>query len=228
MNKFLSIIVAVLLSVAIAAASAGSALGGDLETLYQNGEDFATYVDWMIEEDEIWKRNRIEATIPADVAYTAQRIPGQWRLLIVSEELCLDAQNTVPYLAALADSMPGLELRVVDSAKGRQVTESRRTPDDRGATPTVVILDETGADAGCWIERPAALGTFYMENKPATGNADSAARDRLRTEYIKWYKRDAGATTLREVVALLDAAARGARGCSAPKTKTASGDTAAK
>ncbi len=224
MHKVLSIIAPALFTCAIAPASAGPADGDDLETLYDSGEDFDTHVEWMIEADDIWKHNRTKATIPADVEYTAQRIPGQWRLLIVSEELCLDAQNTVPYLAALADSMPGLELRVVDAKKGREVTESRRTPDDRGATPTVVILDENGADAGCWIERPAALGTLHMENKLALGDATEAERERLKTDYINWYKRDAGATTLREVVALLDAAARGARGCSAPKTKAVGGD----
>jgi hypothetical protein len=227
MNKLVFIGGLALFTCAIAGASAGMASGGDLETLYESGEDFDTYVEWMIEEDDIWKRNRAEATIPADVEFAARRIPGQWRLLIVSEELCLDAQNTVPYIAALADSMPRLELRVVDSNKGREVTESRRTPDDRGATPTVVILDKNGADAGCWIERPAALTTFYMQNKLALGDADAAGRERLKADYKDWYERDAGATTLREVVALIDAAARGARGCSAPKTKTAGDDTAA-
>jgi len=86
-----------------------------------------------------------------------------------------------------------------------------------------VILDEHGADAGCWIERPAALQTFYLENKQAFRNAGKHERERLESEFKNWYQRDAGATTLREFIVLLDAAARGARGCSAPTTQTTSG-----
>ncbi len=223
MTKVISILALVLLSGGLVPAFAEPAAGGELDVLYERGVDFDSYQGAMKEKGDVWKRARSAAKLPADVAYAARRIPGQWRLLVVSEELCHDSQNTVPYLAALADSMPGLDLRVVNSKLGKQVMEARRTPDDRSATPTVVILDEHGADAGCWIERPAALQTFYIENKPAFRSAGKQERERLETEFMNWYQRDAGATTLREVIVLIDAAARGARGCSAPKTETSSG-----
>jgi len=223
MSKVSPIFALALCVATITVALAETAAGNQLGALYERGVDFDSYLGGMTEKGDLWQRARTAAELPADVEYTAQRIPGQWRLLVVSEELCHDSQNTVPYLAALAASMPGVELRIVDSKLGKPVMEARRTPDDRGATPTVVILDEHGADAGCWIERPAALQTFYLENKQAFRNAGKHERERLESEFKNWYQRDAGATTLREFIVLLDAAARGARGCSAPTTQTTSG-----
>ncbi len=224
MTRIFSMLALALLAGTPVPATAQTSADSELHSLYEKGTDFESYQRGMKKKGAIWKDAYSTAKLPPDVEYTAQRIPGQWRLLVVSEELCHDSQNTVPYLVALADSMPGLDLRIVDSKLGKSVMEARRTPDDRGATPTVVILDEHGVDSGCWIERPAALQTFYLENKHAFRNADKHDRERLETEFMRWYERDAGATTLREVILLLDAAARGARGCSAPKTTTTSGD----
>jgi hypothetical protein len=191
----------------------------ELEALYRTGLEFSAYVDQMSQKRDTWRRAYAAATIPADVRYAAGLIPGRWRLLVVAEELCHDSQNTVPYLAALSESMPGLDLRIVDSKTGRPVMDARRTPDNRGATPTVLILDDSGNEAGCWIERPAPLQTFYLENKKLFSTAGKHERERLEAEFTRWYERDAGATTLREVIMLVDAAARGARGCSSVETK---------
>ena len=70
--------------------------------------------------------------------------------------MCSDSVNTIPFLAQLVAQVPQLDMRVISPTQGRQLMETRRTPDGRGATPTVIILDESGAEAGCWIERPAA------------------------------------------------------------------------
>ena len=214
MTRTIALIVFTMLAGPAASADTDSTI--NLEALYSAGVDFDSYVDRMKKKKKVWAEARTGTVIPADVEYAASRIDGNWRLLVVSEELCHDSQNTVPHLAALADATAGIDLRIVDSRLGRVVMDSRRTPDDRGATPTVVILAANGADSGCWIERPAALQTFYLENKSAFRNADKHERERLEAEFMNWYRRDAGATTLREVIALVDAAARGARGCSAP------------
>ncbi len=85
--------------------------------------------------------------------------------------------------------------------------ESHRTPDGRPATPTVVLLNDEFEEAGCFVERPAVLQSWYLENQGTLGE-----RELYRQKYA-WYDRDAGSETLREFVELLERAASGAGGC---------------
>ena len=86
-----------------------------------------------------------------------------------------------------------------------------RTPAGRPATPTVVILDGAGNDVGCWVERPAALQAKAVEAR-AAGTLEDFGRNKQL-----WYDTDAGASTIREVVAVLKAAATASPRCDAPR-----------
>ena len=104
----------------------------------------------------------------------------------------------IPYLAKLAESAPDvLDLRIVDSSIGRPVMEEHKTPDGRAATPTVVVLDESGALIAAWVERPSALQKWYMERQDVLG------RTELLDQKYKWYREDQGRSAIREVVELL-------------------------
>jgi hypothetical protein len=157
----------------------------------------------------MWVRNAESAVVPADALARARALPGAWRLLVVAVDSCSDSVNTIPYLARLVAEVPGLDLRIITPRDGREVMAGRRTPDGRAATPTVVILDAEGREAGCWIERPAALQAIALAENAGGGTPAFAARKQ------EWYDGDQGASTIREVVALLAAAADGARGCDA-------------
>lgn len=75
--------------------------------------------------------------------------------------------------------------------------EAHRTPDGRAATPTVVILDERGRFVGAWSERPSELQAWYIAQKPTLPARDLASRK------AAWYARDAGRSTLVEIVQIL-------------------------
>ena len=81
------------------------------------------------------------------------------------------------------------------------------TPDGRAATPTVVLLDELYQEAGCWIERPAPIQSWYIEKRT------TMPIEEVYEGIVSWYEEDAGRTTLREIVALLEAATNGERVC---------------
>lgn len=178
-----------------------------LAALYETGIGFDRFLAEARARRALWTRNAADAQVPADVLAVATALPGRWRLLAVTVDGCSDSVNTIPYLARLAELVPQLELRIISPRAGREVMAARRTPDGRAATPTVVILDEAGREAGCWIERPAALQRLAIEAKAGGGTTGFAATKQ------GWYDADAGASTVREVVALLTAAAGGARGC---------------
>ena len=81
--------------------------------------------------------------------------------------------------------------------------EAHRTPDGRAATPTVVLLDDAWQKAGVFVERPSALHTWY-EDREKTGIEQS----KLTEQKLDWYERDAGQTTVQELVVLIEQAAR--------------------
>jgi hypothetical protein len=182
-----------------------------LEALYASGVDYRTFLADARARREQWVRHTERAVVPTDALDAARALRGQWRILVAAVDGCSDSVNTIPYLAALAEQVSSLELRIVPPGAGRVLMESHRTPDGRAATPTVVILDASGADVGCWVERPAQLQAMAIAAR-AAGTIDAFSRDKQA-----WYDADAGASTIREVVAVLQAAAAGAPRCDAPR-----------
>ncbi len=181
-----------------------------LVTLYEGGETWERFLARARARRALWLRNAELGGLPADALATARALPGRWRLLVVAVDACSDSVNTIPFVAQLVAAAPGLEMRIISPDAGRDVMAGRRTPDRRPATPTVVVLDEAGVEAGCWIERPAALQALAMEARAGGGTSAFAATKQ------SWYDGDAGASTVREIVAILERAAAGARGCDAP------------
>jgi Thioredoxin len=182
-----------------------------IEALYASGVDYRAFLASAKARREQWVRHTEQAAVPADALVAARALSGRWRILVAAVDGCSDSVNTIPYLAALAEQVPSLELRIVQPGPGRAVMESHRTPDGRAATPTVVILDASGTDVGCWVERPAKLQAMAIAAR-AAGTIDAFSRDKQQ-----WYDADAGASTIREVVAVLQAAASGTPRCDAPR-----------
>lgn len=192
-------------------AGAGLSLPADstLEALYASGQTWDAFLGNARARRELWVRNATQVAIPADAVARARTVPGRWRFLVVAVDACSDSVNTIPFLAQLVAASPGLELRIITPDAGRTVTRSRRTPDGRAATPTVIILADDGSEAGCWIERPAALQAAAMAARAGGGTPEFAEQK------AAWYAADAGRSTLDELVTLLERAAAGARGCDA-------------
>jgi hypothetical protein len=185
-----------------------STVGSDsLERLYQSGRTFADFLAAAKSRREAWHGNYARATVSPELLQRARAVPGRWRLLVVAEDWCGDSANTIPYIAGLTDSVFSLELRVVNARAGKWVMERYRTPDGRAATPTVVVLDSTGVAAGCFVERPAEL------RKWLAGNQGRLSQGKLQQGKEAWRRRDAGQATVREVVELLESAARGSPSC---------------
>jgi hypothetical protein len=187
--------------------AAPAAADSTLVALFESGEDYETFLGNARARKAMWQKHWDEGQVPADVLERARALPGRWRLLVVAVDGCSDSVNTVPYLARLAALVPSIELRIVKPDAGRAVQEAHRTPDGRAATPTLVVIDEAGNEAGCWVERPKALQDGALKAR-ADGTLDAWARDKQA-----WYDADAGASTVREVVAILEAAATGAPRC---------------
>ncbi len=191
------------------AVAGGLALDSTLTAAYASGETWESFLAAARARRAVWLKNWESAVIPADALARARALPPGFRLLVIAVDACSDSVNTIPYLAKLVAEVPTLQMRIISPRAGREIMAARPTPDGRAATPTVVLLDATGAEVGCWIERPAALQTLAIEARAGGGTAEFAATKQ------GWYDTDAGASTIREVVSRLADAASGGRGCDA-------------
>jgi hypothetical protein len=125
------------------------------------------------------------AAVPADAGI---------KLLVLAEDWCGDASNTVPVLARLADETPGVELRILRRDEHPDVMDRYLTNGSR-SIPIVIALDEGFRELGHWGPRPTALQSWVLEQRAA-----GVPKDQLYPEVRKWYARDHGETTLREVL----------------------------
>ncbi len=177
-----------------------AALDSSYQVLYESGQSFADFVAKADRRKEQWEANYALKVAPDALVTRATAAGSGWKLLVVTVPGCSDSVNSVPYLASFLYKVPGIQMRLVNATDGKWVMDAHRTPDGRGATPTVILLDEQFNERGCWIERPSVL--VELMNKGETFEGKMA-----------WYDKDRGASSLEEIVQVIEAAAAGGRKC---------------
>lgn len=170
-----------------------------LQQMYDAGADFDTFLARAESRKALWNANWDKSDPADEFVDRARALAGNYRLLAVAVDSCSDSVNTIPYIARLAAQVDGLDLQIVDSDQGALLMELYRTPDDRGATPTVVILNEDYEVVGTWVERPSPLQDWWVSH-PEIRISEKARRKQ------GWYDWDEGYTTYAEIVGLLEVA----------------------
>jgi hypothetical protein len=181
-----------------------------LTALYQAGVSFQDFLGAAEARKADWEATWAATELDGAMVERARRAGDGWRILAVAEDWCSDSVSSVPYVARLVEELPGVELRVVTSGPGAYVMEHYRSPDGRGTTPTVLLLDPSGAEVGCWIEQPSALQEWWL----APPAPDESNRERMQRK-MAWYAEDAGRQTVREMVEMLEGGAAGSPVCPA-------------
>jgi hypothetical protein len=172
-----------------------------LRARYFAAPTFAEYLPTVEANQKLWQdAARLARVSDGDVARVAA-LPGRWHLLILSEDWCGDAVNSIPFLARLADAAPGqLDLRVLGRDANQDLMDAHLTGTSR-SIPIAIAYDEAFAEHGWWGPRPSALQAWVLGEGQALEKAERYRQ--VRT----WYARDRGRTTVDEVVRLLEAAA---------------------
>jgi hypothetical protein len=140
----------------------------------------------------LWQAVYNIARVP-DWALAAVPAGTKRKLLVIAEDWCGDASNTVPIIARLASQAPGLELRVIMRDRYPEVMDQYLTNGSR-SIPIVIVLDEDFSELGHWGPRPTELQAWVMANRATMPKAE------LYPQVRKWYARDRGETTIREVL----------------------------
>lgn len=165
----------------------------DFQALWQKGLTFEAFVaSCKAEHCGLWQGVYKLARIP-DWALAAVPSGVQRKLLVIAEDWCGDASNTVPIVARLVDAVPGLELRIILRDANPEVMDQYLTNGTR-SIPIVIALDEAFEEIGHWGPRPVQLQSWVMANRGTTPKAE------LYPKVRQWYARDRGEMTLREVL----------------------------
>lgn len=167
---------------------------------YQAAADYATYVGLARKNVDLWNGLYRTLSLPERFIECARAIPGRWHLLVLSEDWCGDAVNTVPLIARLVEQVPSLDLRILARDENPDVMAEHLTNGTR-SIPIVMVLDEQFVERGRWGPRPTDLQAWVLSE------GKSLPKDERYRTTRQWYARDRGETTLEEVVSLLERAA---------------------
>jgi hypothetical protein len=163
----------------------------DFRKLWDEAQSFDDFVASSTAHKQLWEGIYRIARMPewaTNVSVEANR-----HLLVIAEDWCGDASNTVPVLAKWADAVPGVDLRVIRRDQHPEVMDQYLTNGSR-SIPIVIVLDEALRELGHWGPRPTVLQSWVMENR------GTLPKTELYPKVRTWYARDRGETTLREVL----------------------------
>jgi hypothetical protein len=90
--------------------------------------------------------------------------------------------------------IPSLELRLIARDQNLELMDQYLTNGSR-SIPIVIALNDNFEEIGHWGPRPTQLQAWVMDNRVTTPKAE------LYPQVRKWYARDRGEATLREVLA---------------------------
>jgi hypothetical protein len=165
----------------------------DFSSLWDRALTYPAFLAASTKHKGLWEGIYSIARLPEWAA--AAFPPGiQRRLLVLAEDWCGDASSTIPLVAKLVDQVPGLELRILRRDEYPEVMDQYLTNGSR-SIPIVIALDEEFRELGHWGPRPRELQAWVMANRASIPKAE------LYPQVRKWYARDHGESTLREVLA---------------------------
>ncbi len=197
--------------------SASPLAGADstLLALYARGEAYPEFLENTRRRREGWHSINDSVRIADSSLVRARMAASKFKLLVVAIDACGDSMQQVPYVARLAELVPGLALRIVPPAVGATAQQSHRSLDGRTATPTFILLDEQGQDVGCIVEYPRELRRWTHAQR------DTMKSGPLHDYAAAWYKADRGASIVHEVVELMEQARAGTPVCERGEAKPA-------
>lgn len=168
---------------------------------YEGALTFDAFVASAHQNKALWETMYRVARVPESLVARVRALPGRRHLLVLNEDWCGDAVNTVPAIARLASLAPDhADLRVLGRDANPDLMDTHLTGTSR-SIPVVILLDEEYVERGWWGPRPKALQAWVLGPGQLV---DKAERYR---EIRRWYARDRALSTLDEIVGLMERSA---------------------
>lgn len=168
----------------------------DYRALWDDALPYDAFVAASAANRALWEGVYRTARVPEWALRLACERGRRVRLLAIVEDWCGDASNTVPILAKLGDAARCLDLKVVRRDEHPALMDRYLTNGTR-SIPIVIALDADFQPLGRWGPRPRALQEWFLAHR------DAIPKDERYREMRKWYAKDRGASTLKEVLELI-------------------------
>ncbi len=167
---------------------------------FERALPFDQFLASTVANAHLWQATARRAAVAPEAVERAAALPGQWKLLVLADDWCGDAVNSLPYVARLAELTPGWELRVLGRDDNPDLMDTHLTNGSR-SIPVVMLLDEKFNECGWWGPRPSELQEWVL------GPGMALPKDERYREVRRWYARDRGRTTLDELLTLMESVA---------------------
>ncbi len=148
------------------------------------------------------RMNRLEKTIsvPAELKLAFENTPKKVTLLTLAEGWCGDAAQIVPVLHKIAETSEKIDLKMVLRDRNLELMELFLTNGSQ-SIPKVIILDtETQEVLNAWGPRPEPARKLIADYKDEHGVVDEP----IKIELQKWYLKDKGLTTMKEILSSIN------------------------
>ncbi len=173
------------------------------KTLWSDAMTLDAFIAGAEQHRDLWHTTRRLAQVGVEPMAAVAAIDMPLRLVVLLEDWCGDAIHTVPFVQRLVEANPLLELRVLRRDQHDDVMSTHLTGASR-AIPVVMVFDGARKERGWWGPRPTPLQAWVQVEGLLLEKADRYRA--IRT----WYARDRGATTIAEIIKLLEHAAAAA------------------
>ena len=174
----------------------------DYAAYYAAAVPLAEYIAGAEKNKAFWEAVYRGARVGEEAAARAAALPAPLHLLVISEDWCGDAVNSVPVLARLAELAPArLDLRVLARDAHPALMDAHLTDGSR-SIPIVIALDGAFAPLGAWGPRPRELQQWVR------GPGQALDKEARYKEVRRWYARDRGRAVVSEVLDVLERAPR--------------------
>lgn len=149
----------------------------------------------LTRKERVAKTFKLEPEIEEAIATIGK--PLHW--LVFTESWCGDAAQTVPVMAAIADTSHKINMSVLLRDEHPELFEHFLTNGSQ-SIPVLVCLDEkSGRILGTWGPRPAPAQTMVMEAKAEGGTAYAEIAQQVQS----WYNKDRSKTTQAELADMI-------------------------
>ncbi len=168
----------------------------DFRSFWAGADTFAQFSRDASENRGLWEGVYRTTPIPGWAVEKVGESGGSLRLLVIAEDWCGDAANTVPVLGKLGDEAEGIDVRIIRRDDNPEVMDRYLTNGAR-SIPIAILLDPEFNEIGYWGPRPKELQQWVMDNK------DRIPKEERYPQVRRWYAKDKGESTLRELLELL-------------------------
>lgn len=176
---------------------------GLIENLLEHGKSTSSDDPKLVEYSKlnIHRMNRVWKTTEVHDLQIQQSSKHNLRAIVISEGWCGDAAQTVPIIVKLFESL-GIETRIVLRDQNLDLIDAHLTNGGR-SIPKLLVFDSSFNLLTEWGPRPRAGQDYFLSLKSETN--PPIEKDEISKQLQLWYTKDKGASTLNELVTLLNA-----------------------